>query len=112
MVPHPRAALGARAVRPVERATPIRVQIDDAGQPVAVQRRGWPRACAVARVQDRWRIDDEWWRENPIARLYHALLLEDGALVVVYYDFTAEGWFEGGVHLRKLDPPSDDANAT
>jgi len=108
VVPHPRAALGAGTVRPVSRAAPIRVQVDAADEPVAVQRRGWPRARAVTRVQDRWRIDDEWWRERPIARIYHALLLEDGAVVVVYYDVGDGTWYEGGVHLRKLDPPSAD----
>ena len=94
MVPHPRAALGAGAVRPVERATPIRVQIDDAGQPVAVQRRGWPRARAVALVQDRWRIDDEWWRERPIARLYYVVLLADATLLTIFHDLVADTWLE------------------
>ena len=92
-------------------ARPIWVQTDAMGQPLTVQRRGWPHPRAVARVQDRWKVDDEWWRERPISRLYHALLLEDGALVVAYYDFATEGWFEAGVHLRRLEPrsPPDDA---
>jgi hypothetical protein len=47
----------------------------------------------VAGVQDRWRLDDEWWRERPISRLYHTLLLEDGSLLVVYRDLLAEEWY-------------------
>jgi len=43
----------------------------------------------VERVRDRWRIDDEWWRERPIARLYYALLLEDGTFLTVYRDLAA-----------------------
>ena len=48
---------------------------------------------AVAAVQDRWRLDDEWWRERPISRLYHALVLDDGSLIVVYRDLLVEEWY-------------------
>ena len=50
-------------------------------------------ARAVSAVQDRWRLDDEWWRERPISRVYHALLLEDGSLLVVYRDLVADEWY-------------------
>jgi hypothetical protein len=58
----------------------------------------------VARVQDRWRIDDEWWRERPISRIYHRLLLDDGALLVVYHDEIAGAWFESEARLRRIEP--------
>jgi hypothetical protein len=48
----------------------------------------------VAAVQDRWRLDDEWWREHPISRLYHLLLLDDDSLVVVYRDLGTGDWYE------------------
>ena len=48
---------------------------------------------AVSAVQDRWRLDDEWWRERPISRLYHTLVLEDGTLLVVYRDLVVEEWY-------------------
>jgi hypothetical protein len=48
---------------------------------------------SVAGVQDRWRLDDEWWRERPISRLYHTLVLEDGSLLVVYRDLVVEEWY-------------------
>ena len=57
MVAHPRATLGAGAVRDLSGPRPIGVQTDAMGQPVAVQRRGWARPVAVARVQDRWLIE-------------------------------------------------------
>ncbi|HYY87712.1 MAG TPA: hypothetical protein VFA49_02870 [Chloroflexota bacterium] len=44
-------------------------------------------------MQDRWRLDDEWWREHPIARLYHVLLLDDGSLHVVYRDLATDAWY-------------------
>jgi hypothetical protein len=70
------------------------VRVDATGRPLAVQRHGWPRARAVVRVQDCWRIDDEWWRERAISRLYHDLLLDDGQLLTVYHDLVADAWFE------------------
>jgi hypothetical protein len=73
---------------------PIQVEADSEGCPLAVQRRGWPCPRAVARVQDRWRIDDEWWRARPISRLYHTLLLDDDTLLTVYRDLLADAWFE------------------
>jgi len=48
----------------------------------------------VARVQDRWRIDDEWWRERPISRLYYTLLLDNGVPLTVYHDLVTDEWFE------------------
>jgi hypothetical protein len=48
---------------------------------------------AVSAIQDRWRLDDEWWRERPISRLYHTLVLEDGSLLVVYRDLVAAEWY-------------------
>jgi hypothetical protein len=50
-------------------------------------------AREVSAVQDRWRLDDEWWRERPISRLYHTLVLDDGSLVVVYRDLVVEEWY-------------------
>jgi hypothetical protein len=94
VVPHPRAALDAGTLRPVNAPVPLRVQTDANGRPLAVRRRGWPVSRAVVHIQDRWRIDDEWWREQPISRLYHELLLDNGRLITVYHDLAADAWFE------------------
>ena len=82
-----------RELRPLNRPVPIQVETDPNARPIAVQRRGWPRPRAVVRIQDRWRIDDEWWRARPISRLYHVLLLADGTLLTVYRDLLADAWF-------------------
>ena len=103
MVADPGAAVGAGAVRSVGGRQPIWVQTDAMGQPVAVRRQGWAKAVAVARVQDRWMIEDEWWREHPIGRFYHTLLLEDGLRVEAYYDMPTERWYEAGARLRRLE---------
>ena len=50
------------------------------------------RQQRVEDVVERWRIDDEWWRE-PVSRLYFSLVLEDGAYVTVYRDLTQNRWY-------------------
>jgi hypothetical protein len=48
----------------------------------------------VACVQDRWRIDDEWWRETAISRMYYQLQLEGGRVITIYRDLIGGDWCE------------------
>ena len=90
MVAHPRAAARAHRLRPLNQPRPIQVETDESGEPQAVVL-GRER-LAVAAVQDRWRIDDEWWRERPVSRLYFSLLLEDGRTLIIYRDLVTGKW--------------------
>lgn len=90
MVAHLREAARGHRLRPLNQAKPIRVEVDESGEPQAVVL-GRER-LAVAAVQDRWRIDDEWWRERPVSRLYFSLLVEDGRLVTIYQDLIGRRW--------------------
>ncbi len=94
MVAHSRATMGAYTLRPLNVAQPLAVKTGPAGQPLAVRRAGRQRWRAVLEVQDCWRIDDEWWRERPVSRLYHCLLLEDGGRLTVYHDLLSGSWLE------------------
>jgi protein ImuB len=76
----------------LNQARPIHVEADESGEPQAVVL-GRER-LAVAAVQDRWRIDDEWWRERPVSRMYFRVLLEDGRVATVYYDFIGYRWYQ------------------
>ena len=56
----------------------------DDGLTFALKLRGrWVKAEVVA---DRWRIDDEWWREHPISRMYYQCVVDQGLKVTVYKD--------------------------
>ena len=94
MVAHPGAALGARTLRPLNTPRPVGVRADAGGRPRLVRRPGWPRPRAVARIQDCWRIDDEWWRDHPIARRYYTVVLGDDRLLTLYHDLIANAWLE------------------
>ncbi len=100
MVPDPRAPLGARSLRALNAPVPIQVEADAGGQPVRVRRAGWPRPRAVLARQDHWRIDDEWWRDRPISRLYHTVVLEHDLLLTIYHDLIADTWFEQRDQVR------------
>jgi hypothetical protein len=90
VVAHPREAARAHRLRPLNKPRPIEVEADEWGEPQAVVL-GRER-LAVAAVQDRWRIDDEWWRKRAISRLYYSLLLEDGRTVTIYRDLVTGRW--------------------
>jgi hypothetical protein len=49
---------------------------------------------AVAAVQDRWRIDDEWWRDAPLSRMYWQVRLESGRVATVFQDLIGGAWCE------------------
>ena len=110
MVTYSRTALGAGDVRPLVKPTavgrqradlrplnapsPLRVQTDAAGRIVSVWRQGRLTPRTIAAVQDRWRIDDEWWREHAISRMYSAVILDDGTFLTIFHDLTTDAWFE------------------
>lgn len=81
-------------LRPLNGPSPLRVQTDAQGRIVAVWRHGRLTPRSIAAVQDCWRIDDEWWREHPVSRMYYAVVLDDGTLLSMYHDLVGDSWFE------------------
>jgi hypothetical protein len=87
-----RTAVAAPApLRPLNQPRPVMVQADQRGAPLAVTASKVRRA--VESVQETWRIDDEWWRANPISRVYWRVLLEDGRTVDIYHDLAKNRWY-------------------
>ncbi len=68
----------------------MRVEAGGQGRPTAVYLSG--RRHAVEAVLETWRIDDEWWRQQPVSRVYHSLLLDDGRTVTAYRDLASGRW--------------------
>ena len=90
MVAHPRAAGGPARIRALNRPRPVQVEADAGGRPTTVYLSG--RRHAVEAVLESWRIDDEWWREKPVSRMYYGLLLEDRRAVTLYRDLVLGRW--------------------
>jgi hypothetical protein len=64
----------------------VQVVVDERGDPASVDSTG------VVEVIERWRIDDEWWRE-PIVRRYADVVLAGGKHVVLFEDLRTGNWF-------------------
>jgi len=47
----------------------------------------------VATIQDIWWIDFEWWRPNPISRMYFKVVLTDGRAMTLFRDLLNGGWY-------------------
>ncbi len=90
MVEDSRETLRTETVKPVNIPEPITVKEDAAGEPVSVKT---TTRQAVAAITDRWRVDDEWWRQEPVSRLYFIVLLNSGQRLVIYKDTAAGRWF-------------------
>ena len=93
MVENPGAPLHADASKPVNTPEPIRAEEDASGLPLAVRLK---RRQRIAAIEDRWRIDDEWWRKEPVSRCYYNVLLADGQRLVLYKDLVSGEWYKQG----------------
>lgn len=47
----------------------------------------------VASIEDSWRVDEEWWRDKPVARLYFEVIMEDGRRLTVFKEMPEGKWF-------------------
>jgi hypothetical protein len=90
MVENTRKTLRVGACRPVNTPEEVRVEENSSGLPLAVAA---PSRQVVAAIEDRWRLDDEWWRQEPIARLYYAVRLASGQQLVLYKDLANGRWY-------------------
>ena len=94
-------------LRPLGLPRPVRVRTDEYGEPstltllprgapALVAGRRWRDAhtLAVERVEEVWRIAEEWWREAPLARTYYRVTLEDGRSLTVFEDGGDGRWYE------------------
>ncbi|MDF2696613.1 MAG: hypothetical protein K0S65_4996 [Labilithrix sp.] len=84
----PRRAL---PLRPLAKPVIVTVRTDEHGEPTHVRLPG-KTARRVDTVRERWRIDDEWWRER-ISREYRAVVLDDGRVLTLFRDLSDDRWY-------------------
>lgn len=77
-------------IRMLNEPTPIKVTVNQDGEPVTVVHRGTMRR--VTRVLDQWRIDDEWWRE-PVSRMYFQLEYDSAPSDTIFHDLIGDKWY-------------------
>jgi hypothetical protein len=91
VVPDTGKTLRPGAYKSVNLPEAVEVKEDAANRPLEVV---LPPRQSIASIEDRWRIDDEWWRAEPIARLYYAVLFKSGQKLVVFKDLLKNEWFK------------------
>ena len=92
MVVPTRRTLRPDQLRLLNTPRPLRVLTHPNGEPKIVQRRR--KGVAVAAVRDCWRIDDRWWTEQPVSRMYYELELANGEVFTLFHDLIADHWLE------------------
>ena len=90
MVANTGETLRAGAYKPLNTPEIIRVDEDTSGSPLAV--RGKFRQAIVS-IDDRWRIDDEWWRNEPVSRIYYAVRLASRQKLEIFKDLITGRWY-------------------
>ena len=91
MVSYSRATAGPSSLRPLNQPQPLSVEDGGDGVPKAVVWHGDHRGVTV--IRDTWRIDDEWWCDRPINRMYLECVVEHGPRVVVFQDLVTGQWY-------------------
>ena len=91
MVENTGKTLRADACKPVNTPQALIVEENAQGMPAAVRQK---MRQGVISIEDRWRLDDEWWRAQPISRLYYNVLLASGRRLVLYKDLVNGKWYE------------------
>jgi hypothetical protein len=90
VVPDTGKTLHADTYRTVNLPKPVEVEEAPPGLPLAVKT---PRRQAIAAIEENWRIDDEWWRREPISRLYFSVRLASGHRLVLYKNLVNNCWY-------------------
>ena len=110
MVQNSRKTPGAGALRPLNLPVPVTVQEDDCQRPLSLSkpstlgsRRPKPAplkkslekpGLKVVSIDNMWKIDEEWWREKPIIRMYYQVTTEDGRRITLFRDLTTGEWYQ------------------
>ena len=90
MVKNPGKTSSIDTLQPVNTPQPAAVAEGPSGLPTAMR---MGRRQDILVIADRWRIDDEWWRTEPVSRLYYALQVKSGQRFVIYKDLVDGRWY-------------------
>ena len=90
MVKNPGETLRASIYKPLNTPESIQVEEDTEDLPLAVREK---RRQLIETIDDCWRLDDEWWRPEPVSRLYYSIRLASGHKLVIYKDLIDGTWY-------------------
>ena len=92
MVSHPGTPGGDRRIRPLNLPKPVKVDVDPDGRPLHVTLPDRNPQVVIGLVKS-WRVDEEWWREQPINRIYWQCVLANGQFLTIFNDLSDGSWW-------------------
>jgi len=91
MVGNTRGAPDSRRIRRLKSPRALEVEAGADGVPLRLRLGGaWHD---VSLVRHPWRIDQNWWRGEPMSRMYYRIAPTDGPPLTVYCDLASGEWF-------------------
>ena len=85
-----RKILSTGVTKPLNQPEPVFVEETPAGLPNAVKIK---QRHSIQSVEDCWRIDDEWWRSEPVSRIYYMVILDSGRRMILYKNLIDKQWY-------------------
>lgn len=92
MVKNTRKKEGIGIIQTLNNPRPVEIETDEANNLATVTL--GQRKVNIARVTDVWSIEDEWWREEPISRVYYIIVLENCSSITVFFDRIHCKWYK------------------
>ena len=91
MVSNPGRTPDPRRIRRLKPANAIDVETDTEGAPLRLRRGSvW---LDVSLIRRPWRIDQHWWRDVAVSRLYYRVASDDSPPLTIYRDLISGDWF-------------------
>ena len=91
MVGDTRAASDTRRIRRLKTPHALDVKASAAGTPLQLKFGSAWQEVDMARQP--WRIDQHWWREPEISRMYFRVAPQDRPPLTIYHDLISGEWF-------------------
>jgi hypothetical protein len=91
MVNNSGATLRTDSFRLLNPPIPVDVRESAHQTPHAIRIKG--RWLRVVSIEDLCNVDEEWWRERPIVRMYYRVNMEDGRQLTVFRDMLDGAWY-------------------
>jgi DNA polymerase-4 len=74
----------------------VEISADERGLPRFVRtNNGWKQVDAVIK---QWKVDWNWWSDDPVSRSYFQLLLQDGSFLQIFYNCITNNWYRQSGH--------------
>ena len=70
---------------------PIDVQEDGECRPVTLVLDGRPQT--VDSIDERCEVEEDWWKDNPVLRMYYRVTLDDGRQLTIFRNMVHGGWY-------------------